>query len=144
MDEIFSIFHERMIKIVSSSDQVNAMEIVAVLSFVDSILKYHDTITQSRDVASMLIEDEVIDAGPYSIPSSFRLPRLVVSILMESREILERRLNDFIADEVNWIQSGKGGLTDAKMLGVFPAFQKFPLLLDVVEELTGSQVRSFL
>lgn len=135
---MFSVLREKIIKIISSPEHVNGMEILATLIFVESVLRYNSLRNQPNGQSTSL--EDVINVGVYTFPTVLQVPRFVSSVLDEAKDMLLIRLDQFIADEITWIQSGKGGTADAKMLGIFPSFQKFPILLDIVEDLTGAQV----
>lgn len=144
IEDLFSVFRERVLKTVSSPDQVNAMEILPVLVVVETLLKYDEL---SR--ANFPKTETLLDVGAFVIPRSLVIPNYVVSVLMDAKNILLERLEQFSEEQIHWIQSGKGslfdvkmlgGISDAKMIGVFPAFTKFPIFLDHIEDLACSQV----
>lgn len=123
-----------MLKVVSGTDHVKAMDTLSVLTFVEAMLQYgrHD---------SSVSKNSVEPVAGYLFPEAFKIPGFVLNVLSEAKDVLLERLDQFISEEVQWIQSGKGGLADAKMLGVFPAVAKFPAFLDVVENFSGLEVK---
>jgi hypothetical protein len=138
VDEMFFAFRERVLKVASSTEHVNAVEIVAMLVFFESMLRLQSLLSKPPEESTAPQEDE-IDVGVYTFPRSFKMTSFTLSVISEAKDVLSDRLAAFTAEEVSWLQAGRGGLSDAKMLGVFPAFAKFPSYLDVIEELSGGQ-----
>ena len=122
----------------SGTDHIRGMDILFLLTFVEAMLQYGERSILTRD--SGISNNAVDQVVGYSFPEAFKLPGFVITVLSEAKGILMERFDQFVSDEVQWIQSGKGGLVDTKMLGVFPAITKFPSFLDIVGDLSGPEV----
>lgn len=144
IEELFSIFKDKFLKIMI--EQVNSMEILAVLVLIECLLQHElnrqqSALNKSAESDQNPSPIQKIDHSAFVFQATLELPKPVFEVLSSAKLLLLDKMEQFIVEQVNWIVSGKGGLSDAKMLGLFPAICKFPVFLDTIEELSGHQVK---
>jgi hypothetical protein len=148
--ELFVMCNERLLKLAGSTDFFGSLDIAALLITVDRLIRDQgvdervNTQMKYIDATTRIISRT--DSTSASFVSQFvgDIPSVVLHALLEARTQLLARFEQFLSEQILWIQSGKGGsAADAKRLGVFPLFAKLPFLFDQLQEYCCGEV-SFL
>jgi hypothetical protein len=131
LESLFTSFGERFSRAVSA-DVSSSLDLIGVLVLIDSLLM-HAGVAGETDFKPS-------PHSGYRFPASLVVPKLLTNRLEAEKHNVLRRLDQFIAEQITWIQGSKGSLSDAKLLGISPAMCKFPYFMDLVDELTFGQV----
>lgn len=144
--EMFAMLHERILKLVGSSDLFGSLDIASLLVTIDRLIRGQDSDERaglqlrSTEVSTQRGSPEV---GSFVSQFVGSTPSVATNALIEARSVLYARFESFVADQIAWIQSGKGGSVvsqDSKRLVVFPLFAKFPFFLDQLNEYCCGEV----
>jgi len=154
MDIMFSELVRRTTKFVKigsgettagNSDVCEIVGMLAVLEFFVTPEKYFqagpepqsdDDDGGSGNGGGMTAEASAVD----DILEKYACPLFLCGILDDMRVILQSRLENFLVEQISWLDSMKKVAISGKKTGVLPPFEKLPSLVDQIQEMTGTMV----
>jgi hypothetical protein len=143
--EVFVMINERLLKLAGSSDLFGSLDIAALLITIDRLVRDQDERVNVHikysDATPRVISRTNSSSASFVSQFVGDIPSVVLQSLLEARTVLLARFDQFLSEQLLWIQAGKGGsAADAKRLVVFPLFAKLPFFFDQLQEYCCGEV----
>ena len=133
----FQLFKEKVMRLVTSAEYADGIEIVAMLVTVDMLIANHEQCKLEKSaVAQTRNPSGGVPFGRTKGGVSLA-PDIIGSLLESARNILENRLTEFLTAQIAWI---KHTHEETKRSTVLIPFLKFPAFIDQLKEFAGDKV----
>jgi hypothetical protein len=153
MGRLFEQFREKILRLVTQTEYSDGVELIPMLITTEMLFGNHHNTTVVSTSASLLSqgpgsppsaittmkaikEEDTSQPQPSGSESSYEVD-LVGSLLGACKSILQDRLNEFVSNQIAWINQCK---EDPKKSIVLLPFAKFPAFVDQIKELAGDKV----
>jgi hypothetical protein len=153
MGRLFEQFREKILRLVTQTEYSEGVEIIPMLITTDMLFgnHHHSSHAPSSTVSSpgsglgpagfssKSLKDDDTPPTPAGECSAYEVD-LVGSLLGACKSILQDRLNEFVSQQIAWINQCK---EDPKKSIILLPFAKFPAFVDQIKELAGDKVPPF-
>mmetsp|Transcript_472 Transcript_472/g.832 ORF Transcript_472/g.832 Transcript_472/m.832 type:complete len:1029 (-) Transcript_472:383-3469(-) len=134
LSRLFHTFKEKLMKLVSSTDYTEGVEIFAMLVSVNMMLS-------NRTSSFRTVESDNLSIWGISMEEFDPEWDFMEEMLMECKEVLSLRLDDFVASQLAAFREKK---IDLKKTGVFSPISRFPAFIDQLMVFSGSKNFDFI
>mgnify|MGYP003384903488 FL=1 len=132
ISKLFRVFREKMLKLVTSTDYTDGIEVVAMLVTVHMMLSHRLPPPIPSEVEMESLAQWQISTDDFEPEWDF-----MEEVLLECKTILTARLDEFVSSQLAWFREKK---IDPKKTGVFSPISRFPAFMDQLMVFTGSKV----
>ena len=127
---MFHVFREKTLKLVSSADYTDGIEIVAMLVTINMMIA-------QRITTASWYETENLSNWNISMEEFTPNWDYLEEILLECKKILTTRLDDYVSSQVANFREKK---VDQKKICVLSPVSRFPYFIDQMQVFSGSKV----
>ena len=135
LSRLFRLYREKLLKLVTSTDYTDGVEIFAMMVTIHMLLSHRITNFNSTSSDSENLSRWGISMEEFSPDWDY-----TEELLLECKMILSRRLDDFVTAQLAALREKK---IDQKKTGVFSPVSRFPAFIDQLMVFSGSKVCNF-
>lgn len=132
LTKLFHVFREKLLKLISSTDYTDGIEIVAMLVTVHMLLSQRHSLPSSSEKEKEYLLIYSISTEELNVDWDY-----MEEVLLECKRVLTDRLDEYVASQLAWFRDKK---IDPKKTGVFSPIARFPAFIDQIMAFGGVKV----